>query len=262
MDWSLVYKKAIDDNGELLFPGKLSLEFLDSAKRTLGSYIFANQYLNEIIPADRQTFKREWFRYYSSLPNQLTTFVFIDPALSEADTADNTGVLVVSLDCEKEWYIRYAQRHRISPTELISFVFKLNETFSPNIIGIEEISYQKALLYFLDEEMRRRKVTLPVKGVRYPNKNSKQTRILSLVPRFEFGHCLMKQGLNDLELELLKFPRGAHDDLIDALAGIEYIAYPPQKEQEWAKAPAPNAANYESYYIQKILGKVNHESED
>ncbi len=66
----------------------------------MGSYIFANQYLNEIIPADKQSFRQSWFKYYEQLPKRYTTFIFIDPALSEADTADYTGVVVASTDIE------------------------------------------------------------------------------------------------------------------------------------------------------------------
>lgn len=251
-DWQIVYKQAIDDDGNLFFPEKLSHQFLDRARRTMGSYLFANQYMNVIIPSDLQTFKREWFKYYTSVPKNIKTFIFIDPALSEADTSDSTGIVVVYVDHEKRWYVPYARRFRASPTELIKFIFRLNTQFNPEIIGIEEVAYQKALLYFLDEEMRRRNVILPIKGVRPPTNKTKQTRILSLVPRFEFGHIFFNQGLPDLELELMQFPRGAHDDLIDALASIEYIAFYPDKEPEFKKPPAPNHPDYERYYISQL----------
>lgn len=220
----------------------------------MGPYLYENQYMNRIIPAELQTFKREWFKYYAELPKKKTTFIFIDPALSEADTSDYTGVVVVNVDANKDWYVSYAQRHRLSPPQLVSFVFELNREFQPNVIGIEEVAYQKALLYFLDEEMKRRNVLLPVIGHKYPPTKSKQTRILSLVPRMAFTHLFMKQGLVDLELELLSFPRGSHDDLIDALASIEAIAYSPDDRPEEMKKPhSPSDPAYESWYIQNKL---------
>jgi predicted phage terminase large subunit-like protein len=253
--WDIVYKGAYNDDGSLFFPEKLSQEFLDNAKKTMGSYLFSNQYLNEIIPSELQTFRKEWIKYYTHIPKHHTTFITIDPALSEADTSDYTGVVVCHIDYEKRWYVSYAQRHRVSPTKLVDLIFRLDKQFKPNIIGIEQVSYQKALLYFLDEEMRRRDVLLPVTGIQPPNQKTKQMRILSLVPRFEWGHIHLSQGLQDLELELLKFPRGAHDDLIDALAYIDYIAYPPQKEREFEKQPGPQHPDYERWYIQNIRKK-------
>lgn len=262
MSWELVYEKAIKDDGTLFFPQKLSHEFLDSAKRTMGSYLFANQYLNEIIPTELQTFKKAWFSYFSELPKKVNTFVFIDPALSESDTSDFTGVVVVSVDAKKDWYVRYAKRQKLSPTALIDFIFKIDKQFSPNIIGIESVAYQKSLLYFLDEEMRRRNALLPIKAINPPTNKTKEMRILSLVPRIEWGHLHLNQGLQDLELELLTFPRGSHDDLIDALASVEYIAYAPSEEKKWETPPAPNHHEYESYYINNLRRKQNEQIDE
>ena len=253
MKWKCLYRSVYNKDGSLFFEEKLTHEFLESAKRTMGSYLFSNQYLNEVIPPDMQTFKQEWFRYYAKIPDTTNTFIFIDPALSETDTADFTGIVVVKVDVNGEWYIPYAQRHRLTPTALIDFMFKLNEEWKPNIMGIEEVAYQKALLYFLDEEMRRRNILLPVKGIKPPTDRTKQARILSLVPRFEWGHLSLTQGLNDLELELLQFPRGSHDDLIDALASIEYIYFKPeQKEKLLAKPRSQVSPEYEAWYIQQL----------
>jgi len=254
MKWHVVYRKAIED-GKLFFPEKLSHEFLERAKRTQGSYIFANQYMNEIIPTELQTFKKEWFQYYEKLPSNLYNFLYVDPALSEADGSDFTGMVVVSLDSKGDWYVRYARRFRLSPTQIVSELFRWNAEFQPQVIGIEEVAYQKALLYFLDEEMRRRNVVLPVKGIRPPTDRSKQARILSMVPRFEWNRVHLARGLTDLEMELLQFPRGAHDDLIDALASIEYIAYSPSEEKRWPKPPAPGSPDYEAWYIHNLQNK-------
>lgn len=262
MKWQVIYEKAIRDDGTLFFPEKLSLEFLENTKRSVGSYIFANQYLNEIIPADLQTFKKEWFVYFNSLPERLNTFMFVDPAISQADTADYTGVVVISVDCEKRWYVRFARRYRVTPTQLIDLIFTLNTQFSPQAIGVEEVAYQKALIYFLHEEMRRRNVLLPLKGVKPPTDKTKEMRILSLVPRFEFGHLYLAQGLQDLELELLKFPRGSHDDIIDALAACEYIYFAPEKEKRWSKKPQPNSADYEKFFIENLRRRENDEASD
>lgn len=237
--------------------------FLEGAKRTMGSYLFANQYLNEIIPSELQTFKKTWFNYFSELPKKTNCFVFIDPALSEADTSDFTGIVVLKIDAKNDWYVQYAKRHRLNPTQLVDFVFRLNSQFSPQVIGIEEVAYQKALLYFLAEESRRRNVALPVHGVKYPPTISKQTRILGLVPRFEFNRIFLNQGLEDLELELLQFPRGSHDDLIDALASMEKIAYAPDsKEEPLAKPHSPSDPNYEKWFIQqRFKDGVKHGTE-
>lgn len=255
--WEVIIKKAINEDGSLFFPQKHSIEFLEQAKKTMGSYMFANQYLNEIIPLEDQTFKKEWIHYYDEIPKNAHNFVFVDPAISQADTADYTGVVCVAVDPDNRWYVRAAKRYKITPTQIISLLFEINKIFSPKIIGVEEVAYQKALLYFLDEEMRRRNIILPVKGIRPPQDKSKQMRILSLVPRMEWNRLYLNKGLQDLELELMSFPRGSHDDLIDALASIEYIYYPPPHEKEWDKKPTPASADYERWYIHNLRNRQN-----
>jgi hypothetical protein len=58
-----------------------------------------------------------------------------------------------------------------------------------------------------------------------------------------------------LRTRTIKFPRGAHDDLIDSLAYIDYIAYAPQKEREFEKQPGPQHPDYERWYIQQLRKK-------
>jgi len=260
--WSVVYEKAIRDDGSLFFPERLTKEFLDQAKRVMGSYMFANQYQNEIIPQGEQTFKKEWIRYYKAKPELKTTFAMIDPAISQQDNADFTALVVVDCDVDGNWYVRSAMRYKITPTQIVNLCFKVWEKFKPQAIGIEDVAYQKALLYMLDEEMKRRNAVLPVTGVKPDSDKSKEIRILGLVPRFEWGRILLAQGLHDLELELAQFPRSKNDDLLDALAYIERIAFYPQKERSTNEPPNPNdPANYERWYRQNISkireGRIN-----
>ncbi len=251
--WSTVYRKAINDDGSLLFPERLTHEFLDRARRTMGSYLFANQYLNEIIPEEDQIFKREWIRYYSEIPLVVNHFAFIDPAISEADTADYTGIVVIAVDCEQNWYVKHAHRERINPTELIERAFKIQEKFNCVSIGVEDVAFQRAILHFAHEEMKRRNSRIPITGVKRGTDRTKEMRILSLVPRFEWGSLLLSQGLLDLEQELAEFPRGAHDDLIDSLSSLETIvSYPTKTRSNPNAIPSPNDPAYESWYIKQL----------
>lgn len=249
--WEVVVRKAYNPDGTLFFPEKLTQEFLNSARQTMGSYLFANQYLNEVIPADAQMFKKEWFKYYEELPKKLNYFAFVDPALSETDTADYTGVVVCAVDTNNSRYIVFARRYRVTPTELVKLIFQINDQFKPRAIGIEEVAYQKALLYFVAEEMRRRDKIVPIVGVKPPTDKTKHMKILEMVPRFEWGHIHLGRGLHDLEMELLAFPRGAHDDLIDAMASMNTIIIPPQEDKAPNRTPHPNSAGYESWIIQQ-----------
>lgn len=240
------------DDGSLLFPERLTREFLDQARRTMGSYLYANQYQNEIIPLDKQTFKKEWVRYYESLPDILYNFAFIDPAISQADTADYSGIVVVATDTAQNWYVRFAGRFKFNPSQLIEQCFRIHEQYKPMAIGIEDVAFQRAIIHFAHEEMRRRNHRIPITGVKRGTDKSKEMRILGLVPRFEWGTIFLNRGLTELEQELAKFPRAQHDDILDALSSIEDIAHYPSKPRSTNVPLNPNDPGYEKQYIENL----------
>lgn len=259
MRWSVVYEQAIRKDGSLLFPERLTKEFLDNARRSMGSYLFANQYQNEVIPDDEKTFKPHWLRYYKAIPDGTYRFGFIDPAIGQLKHHDYTGICVVDVDTDGVWYLRIAQRMRLTPTEIVEKMFQLCSQFQLKGLGVEVVAYQEALLYILDEKMREKRVTLPVKGITR-SKTSKQTRVLGLVPRFEWGRLLVAQGMVDFEDEYNTFPRGNHDDILDAAASLEEIVfYPTKKELEIVKPHSPHHPDFERWKIRDLVKQQQSE---
>ena len=254
-EWSVVYKRAINDDGSLFFPERLTQAFLDDQKEVMGSYMFANQYQNEIIPLDEQRFKPNWFKKFEKLPDRKHTFAFIDPALSESASADNTALIVLDVDIDCNWYVRLATRYRINPTEIVNLIFSVNKEFKPMSIGVESVAFQKALIYMANEEMKRRGTVVPLAEVKPSPEKTKEMRISSLVPRYEFGRIYHAQGLVDLETELLQFPRARHDDLSDALASITEIIVYPRKERPSGKPPHQLSPEYEKWYRENLARK-------
>lgn len=252
--WDVVYKSAILENGELLFPERLTKEFLDNARRVMGSYVFSNQYLNQVIPEDSQVFKKQWFRYFSpyDIPDNVYHFAFVDPAISKSETSDYTAICVVAVDEHKNWYVKVARRYKVNPTELINEMFKIHAQFKCQSIGVEDVAFQKSIIHFATEESRRRGVMLPITGIKRGPDKTKHMRIASLVPRIEWSGVLFAGGLDDLELELLTFPRGEHDDLIDSLSSISEIVYYPSPVRRKDERLNPNHPDYERQFIRNL----------
>lgn len=257
--WAVAYDKAIRDDGSLLFPKKLTHEYLARQRKAQGSYIFAHQYQNEIIPGDDQDFKKEWLVHYKELPQVKHTFAFIDPAISLDQAACFTAFCVVDVDVDNIWYLKAARRVRITATQTIKLMFDLHEIYKCTRIGVEGVAYQMSLMHFLSDEMRKRKITIPVHAVMRGPDKSKSMRIRSLVPRFEWQRILIKPGLTDFEDEYMKFPRGTFVDILDALSSIEEIAYPPEHRKEKEREPARNSPDYEKWYIRNRLRAAEEE---
>lgn len=259
MKWSVVYKKCYNEDGSLFFPEKLTEEFLASAKKTMGSYLFANQYDNEVFPSDEQVFRPEWLRYYKELPEKTHTFAFIDPAISVKDGADYTALTVVDVDCDMNWYLRVANRYRITPPKIIDLIFRVNEEFKPRAIGLETVAYQEALVYMLQEEMQKRQKLVPLASIKTGNDKTKEMRILGLVPRFEFGRIFLNTGLYEFETEMMQFPRGSHDDILDSLSQHETIIYYPTKEEDNHEPASANDPRFEKFVIERYIQRANEE---
>lgn len=262
--WSIVYEGAYEDDGGLFFPERLNEEKLQELRKSMGLYKFSNQFLNQTIPDEEQDFKQSWIKTFTELPNEYYTFSFVDPAISLNDGADYTASVVVHVDAEKNWYVQLANRQRITATQTLEHVFNLYDVYKPSIIGIEDVAYQKSLLHFITEEMHKRRKIVPIKGIRRSNitthgdkrsNNSKPFRIRSLVPRFEFGKIYLAQGLDDLLIEYKSFPRGAHDDILDALASIEEIVFYPEPKQGEEDVTNPADPRYERQFIQRLTSQ-------
>lgn len=241
-DFEVFIKRAYEgnlddpDDLELLFPAKHSREHLKKLYEQLGPYFFSTQYLNDPIPPDDADFKREWFTYYDETDMKgrlMNKFTMIDPAISTEKTADYTAMVTVGVDELGLIYVLDVFRKRVGTADLIEEIFKLYQIYRPIVIGLEDVAFQKSLQYSLSEQMRDRNVFLPIKPLRPAGRNKDQ-RIRGLQPLYANGRILHNKQVrnwNHLEDELLRFPRGKHDDVIDALAyALDIPIYPAKRK--------------------------------
>lgn len=222
--WSSKYALT-DDLAEKT--GKVSIEEL---KRRFGTQVFMAEMMNQPIDESTQEFKRDWF-IESDMDevNKLVTncFVLIDTALSEKEQDDDTGVAVIWVDKDNNWYVR-AFPKRINPAELINLLFDLHNLYKPTLMGMERTMYSTAIKPFLDEEMRKRNVFLPIKELEHKGRK-KEVRIRGLIPRYE-AKTIRHIDSPVLEEQLLRFPRDLHDDVADVVAYGLDLCYKPYEE--------------------------------
>ena len=156
----------------------------------------------------------------------------VDPAISLEKDADYTAVVTVGMDQFQNIYVKNIVRKRMTPDELIKILFELNEQYHPQEIAVEDVAYQKALQYYITQEMNRKQIYLPITQVK-PANRSKDQRIKGLQPLYSNGkifHAKIVANIQQLEDELLRFPRGKHDDVVDALSYALDIIYAPNRK--------------------------------
>ena len=219
------YKKTYKalDNNEALWPEHLSVEELEKIKKEYQEngygYLFYQEYQNDPVSDENRKFKLEHIKFYEDKDianKQLRVYITIDRAYSTDKTADFTGIIINQTDKENNWYIR-AERFKGTEREIIEKIFDLKEYFKPVKIGIEQKAFEYTIKPALKDEMSKRNKFFTVEELKDAG-TSKNRRIEGLLPRYEMGTIFFRRDDIDIIDELTRFPRGGHDDLIDALA--------------------------------------------
>lgn len=246
--FDVMIKRAYEGNinGEekkdfsILWPEKFTKESLLSLKQNKGPVEFSSQYMNEPLPQESAKFKLQWFKrvYEDELKvREINYFTMVDPAIGQKKTSDKTAIITIAVDQYNNWFVRNIIWDHMLPNEILDNIFSNWEQYHPAKIGIELTAYQKSLQYALVDEMRSRNIFLPI--VELKAEKSKVERIEGLIPRYANGgifHLQQCPFIEDLEDELMRFPVGRHDDLIDALAyglQIAHQAYNPYKKHRY-----------------------------
>ncbi len=212
-------------DAEAKLTGKVSIEDI---RRKLGPQVFNAEMMNLPIDEDSQEFSQTWFKTVTRqevLGKNTRKFALIDSAMSKGSDSDNSGVARVYVDSENKWFVS-GKKYRVNAKSLIDLLFQLHDEGMEQI-GIETTAYSEGVKPYFEEECRKRNkypriVELKHGGVQ------KETRIRGLIPRYSNGDIFHIQGeCDDLENELLRFPKSKHDDVMDALAyGAQICAKP------------------------------------
>ncbi len=233
------YAALFEQDGQLtaLWPERFSVEALTKIKE---SYInrdqlpkFYMEYLNNPIPVESAKFKSEFFQYFETLPEPHTDLiyeVYIDlGGGSTKATADYTSMVVIAIDKHNNIFVHdyVNERTGTDTNEILNHMFALFGKYHPHKFIIEKTVATNMLESSLRGDMIRRNIHLNVEYVN-PTKGSsdrrgnmsdgKYQRIAAMEAAFKLGVIKIRPWMTELKDQLLSFPRGSHDDLIDALA--------------------------------------------
>jgi predicted phage terminase large subunit-like protein len=218
---------AFDDFSNILWPEK----FPEHRLRVLREqYIrknnpsgYAQEMLNIPLADTDRYFRPEWFvalreedrgvpmKFYSA----------VDFAISQADRADRTAIVTVGILPDDRMVFIDCRAGRWDALEIIEQIFEVHSTFEPDLFIAEDGAIKKSIGPFLNAEMLRTGIYINIVG-RTPTKD-KQSRARSLQARFRSGTVLCDKEAEwypDFYDEMSMFPRGEHDDRVDAAAWI------------------------------------------
>lgn len=217
--------------GELLWSEWFTPDMIARAKSDLRSWYAL--YQQEPRPMGGGEFKREWVQYYGSSVDHysMARVILVDPASSKKKTSDYSAYWVVGIGDDGNFYILDAIRDRLNLTERGDMLFKLHKKWRPQQVRYEKYGMMADIEYIRGEQERR---SYRFKITEVGGATSKEDRVRRLVPLFQNGMVWFPNSMfytdstgasSDLirdfvEQELLSFPVGKHDDMLDSLARI------------------------------------------
>lgn len=216
IDGEIFERKIGDALWEEHFPKK----FIEEKKKEIGIVEFSSLYQQNPISSETQIFTKEKFQHRSEedlVGKECQRYLTVDPSVGSGDKSDYTGFCDNRVDRDNFWNIM-GWHKRVGPKELIDTLFELHLQNHYDRIGIEETMYEMAIRPFLQQEMIRRNTFLPLIQLKHLQR-SKVSRIGDLESRYSAGKVFhLDHMCDDMEEEFLTYPRGVHDDIIDAVA--------------------------------------------
>jgi len=202
--------------------------------------VYFREWLCKVLADEDQLFKETYWRdrYYDghavvseegeaflqmTYPEErkipINIFMGIDPATSLSESADYFAIVAVGVDKQNNRYVLPYIRSRLAPSNAIEVIQKEYAKLKAKRVNIETTAAQET---FRDILRNMEGVYIPGLGIGHKPREKKKKRYMELLePYFYKGKVWIKKDMQALIDELVMFPKGQHDDLLDAL----YLAF-------------------------------------
>ena len=241
--WEIYSRKAIED-GKPIWPSRWPVKKLEERKQF---YIdsgtpskFYQEYMNQARAPEDCIFDEEdinngiysgnlrfndsngsWeILFEDGSRESVSLYMGVDPASTLNARSDFSVIMVVGVTSEHDYYVIDYWRERVLPMDCAEKIFKLYKQYEPiRRINIETICYQEMLRDYVQRKSKKEGLFLPginmgIKG--YGNQKKKDRLFEGLQPLFKAGAVHIKKNQHEFIGELIDFPKGSHDDTIDA----------------------------------------------
>ncbi len=175
--------------------------------------IYMQEFMCVAVSAADKRFDRSMFKYEVRERTWEAVYAFIDPARTEHGRAASTGWAVWSW-MRNRLVVWASGSEFIAPDRIVDLIFDIAERFDPVWVFAELDGLVQWLMQPIRQEMLRRGVTIPVKGIRAISgtRGGGQTRFIEgLQPLFANREVAFVQPMKALEDQLLSFPHGIRD---------------------------------------------------
>ena len=216
-----------DDFSELLWPDKFSEAELRSIRGRFESRGipegYSQEYLNYPLVESISYFRKSDFigMNEEDRRKKKVFYALADFAISKSERADSSAFGVIGVDEDGVIHVLDAYKARMDSWEITEKLFEIQSLWKPEMFGIEEEKIKKALGPFLNREMLRRGIFLHFPDPPLIPTKDKTQRARAIQARMRAGGVRFDMDADwfpVMQEEMLRFPRGGHDDYVDMLA--------------------------------------------
>lgn len=219
--------RLLRNKGEALHPERYPLAELVKIKHNLTASNWSALYQQSPTPAEGDFFKRDDF-IYRWLPPEwrplCRVFLTVDYAISKKQRRDFTVVGAFALDSDDNLYVLELRRGRWGTQQIVDNVLAMCEVHKPEVYAGERGQIHEAVWPLIDEALQKKRIFISVDESLVPLQD-KEVRARPLQGRmqrkklvFSFDGATKPDVYDQTERELLQFPEGVNDDIVDCLA--------------------------------------------
>ena len=237
--------------GDPLHPARYDLEALLKIKRTLGMNYWSALYQQAPISEEGAYFNPKMFVYADEKPSndQLLIYQAWDFAISDdaVSRGDYTVGVTLGVDFDNNAHVLEMVRMKTNDTSIMEDAIIDMYTRYPRVsgFGVEDGQIWRTFKKGLQRRAKDRNVFLPLDDKENVLKpvNSKMARARPLQARMQNRKVLWPRGqkwVDDMIREMTRFPAGAHDDIVDAMAwAVQLIVgkEPPSRPRAFRNKP-------------------------
>lgn len=248
--------------GEALTPERYPLNELLKLKNAYTTSQWSSLYQQSPSPEDGDFFIKDDFVYRWLDPayrKLCRTFLCVDYAISKKQRRDYTVAAVFALDSNDDLYVLEIRRGRWKTREIASNIVALVDRHKPEVYAGEQGQIHSAVWPIVKEELDKLRLYISIDESLVPIQD-KEVRARPMQGRmqrrkliFSFDEAT-KPDIYDLtERELLQFPNGVNDDIVDCLSWGARLALNTALPN--SQAPPPKRVRWEDKL--KIVGATN-----
>lgn len=213
----------------------LDAEEIDTAKKSMSSYAFRQEFMASFEALGSEIFKEQWVKFNNEEPDDGDYYIAVDLAgfadvavatKAKAKRLDQTAIAIVKANTNG-WWVADVIYGRWDIKKTAQKIFEAVQHYQPVAVGIEKGALRNAVLPYLTDLMKSGQRFFRVEELTHGNKKKTDRVVWALQGRFEHGQIVLNKGEWNTEFldELFQFPNPlVHDDLVDALSYIDQLA--------------------------------------